>query len=216
MSGDRYPGYDVLSKRWTPSWNAATRRVIDARLSVHPGPRFFTAEEWPTVQAICARILPQPPDRPPIPLAAYVDQKLQENRRDGFRRADLPPEQQAWRRGLGALEADSQAAQGRCFHQLAPLAQDDLLRSMQEGRLNHPSWGDMPPGHFFTERVLADVTRAYYAHPAAWSEIGWGGPASPRGYVRLGFDQRDPWEAAQARPGHEAKAERENRRVGRR
>jgi hypothetical protein len=46
----------------------------------------------------------------------------------------------------------------------------------------------------------ADGTRhvfAYYAHPTAWSEIGWGGPASPRGYVRLDFNERDPWEAAE-------------------
>src|SRR5262252_10658338 len=56
---------------------------------------------------------------------------------------------------------------------------------------------------------------AYYMHPTAWSEIGWGGPASPRGYVRMDFDRRDPWEAAEAKPGREAEALRENRRVGR-
>ena len=37
--------------------------------------------------------------------------------------------------------------------------------------------------------------------PTAWSEIGWGGPASPRGYVRMDFDERDPWEAAEAKDG---------------
>ena len=30
---DRYPGYDVLAKRNTPSWNEQTRRVIDQRLA---------------------------------------------------------------------------------------------------------------------------------------------------------------------------------------
>ncbi|MGH6677602.1 MAG: gluconate 2-dehydrogenase subunit 3 family protein, partial [Bradyrhizobium sp.] len=39
-----------------------------------------------------------------------------------------------------------------------------------------------------------------YAHPAAWSEIGFGGPASPRGYVRLGANRRDEWEAAEHAP----------------
>ena len=33
MSDDRYPGYDVLTKRDTPSWNEQTRAVIDARLA---------------------------------------------------------------------------------------------------------------------------------------------------------------------------------------
>ena len=85
---DRYPDYDVLAKRHTPSWNEATREVVDERLAVHPGPRFFTAEQWRTVNAICARIMPQPVDRPAIPLPALIDQKLNEDRRDGHRRAN--------------------------------------------------------------------------------------------------------------------------------
>ncbi len=42
----RYPGYDVLNKRDTPSWDAVTRRVIDARLATTDTARFFTKEEW--------------------------------------------------------------------------------------------------------------------------------------------------------------------------
>ena len=213
---DRYPGYDVLAKRNTPSWNKATREVVDERLAVPPGPRFFTAEEWPTVQAVCARLLPQPTDRPAIPLPAYVDQKLHEDRRDGHRRADLPPQREAWRRGMAALDAEAQAAHGKRFHELAPFDQDRLLTAMQAGDLHDPAWAGMPPQHFFVERLIADVTPAYYAHPTAWNEIGWGGPASPRGYVRMGFGQRDPWEAAEAHGDDHAEAEQRNRHVGRR
>ena len=45
-------------------------------------------------------------------------------------------------------------------------------------------------------------------------EIGFGGPASPRGYVRMNFDRRDPWEAVETKPGQDEKARRENARVG--
>ena len=72
----------------------------------------------------------------------------------------------------------------------------------------------MPCRLFFSARVLHDVVAAYYAHPTSWNEIGFGGPASPRGYVRMGFDKRDPWEAAEAKVGAEADAERKNRDVG--
>jgi hypothetical protein len=48
--------------------------------------------------------------------------------------------------------------------------------------------------------VIPDITHAYYAHPTAWNEIGFGGPASPRGYARMGLDRRDPWEAPRAQP----------------
>ena len=47
--------------------------------------------------------------------------------------------------------------------------------------------------------LLKTVVGFYYAHPKAWNEIGFGGPASPRGYVRLGFSERDPWEAKEVR-----------------
>ena len=67
---DRYPGYDVLAKRNTPSWNETTRRVIDQRLAMPRHPRFLTETEWHTLTAMCARIVPQAPERPPVPLAA--------------------------------------------------------------------------------------------------------------------------------------------------
>ena len=93
--------------------------------------------------------------------------------------------------------------------------QDALLHKMQGGQLRDPAWGDMPCDLFFTFRLLRDIVRTYYSHPTAWNEIGWGGPASPRGYVRLVGDRRDPWEAAEAKPGHETEARRENLRVAR-
>ena len=37
----------------------------------------------------------------------------------------------------------------------------------------------MPCKLFFEQRVLQDIPSAYYAHPVAWNEIGFGGPASP-------------------------------------
>jgi hypothetical protein len=213
---ERYPGYDVLAKRDTPSWNDKTRAVIDRRLAIDPGAhRFFNDAEWLTLRAVCARIVPQPPERAPVPLAAMVDAKLHKQHGDGYRDARLPAMGDAWRRGLAALDAEAMARHGVYFHALAPDRQDDLLRAMQNGELKHAAWGDMPCEVFFKHRVLSDIVRAYYAHPTAWSEIGFGGPASPRGYVRMDFDRRDSWEAAEATPGHEEEAYRENLRVGR-
>ena len=60
--------------------------------------------------------------------------------------------------------------------------------------------------------IIVDVP-ALYSHPKAWNEIGFGGPASPRGYVRLDGDRPDPWEAAEAEPGHKRAAKEQNRHV---
>ncbi|HEV2673355.1 MAG TPA: gluconate 2-dehydrogenase subunit 3 family protein [Aliidongia sp.] len=211
---ERYPGYDVLSKRWSDSWNEQTRRVIDRRLSAPREASFFTDEEWRTLTAVCERILPQPKDRPPVPLAAYVDQKMAGNMQDGYRYAQMPPQGDAWRRGLAALDGAARETHGAPFHAVRPHEQDALLTLMQQGKLTGPAWGGMPCALFFAHRVLPDITHAYYAHPTSWNEIGFGGPASPRGYVRMGLDRRDPWEAAEAKPGEEEAARRKNDHVG--
>ncbi|HEY1943225.1 MAG TPA: gluconate 2-dehydrogenase subunit 3 family protein [Roseiarcus sp.] len=211
---DRYPGYDVLSKRWTPSWNEATRAVVDKRLNVPRIPRFFTSEEWKTLTAICDRIVPQPDDRPTVPLPIYVDQKMADDKLDGYRYAQLPPQGEAWRRGLAALDQHAQAARGLRFHELPASHQDELLQQAQRGELTGEAWGGMPCDMFFKHRIIPDITHAYYAHPFAWNEIGFGGPASPRGYVRMALNRRDPWEAAESRPSREITASAKNEHVG--
>ena len=212
---ERYPGYNVLAKRNTPSWNEQTRRVIDVRMAIHPDAHaFFSDEEWPTVLALCQRIVPQPPDRShPAPVAAMVDAKLASGQGDGYRVHRLPHQGEAWRRGVRALDAEAHARAGARFHELDPARQDEILKAAQEGKTRSNAWGDMPPKVFFEKRLLHDVVSSYYAHPAAWNEIGFGGPASPRGYVRLDFNERDPWEAAEAKQGNEESARRSNRRV---
>lgn len=211
---ERYPGYDVLTKRNTPSWNEQTRRVVEHRLAVPREPRFLSAAEFATLSAIADRITPQPTSRPPVPVAALIDQKLLEDIQDGFRHEAMPREREAWRRGLQALDEEARTAYGVVFRELDPAHQDTLLAHMQDGALHGAGWGGMPPGTFFRERLLRDIVFAYWSHPTAWSEMGWGGPASPRGYVRMGYGRRDPWEPSEAKPGSEAEARRRNRRVG--
>ncbi len=211
---DRYPDYDVMSKQFSPSWNEVTRKVVQARLAVSREPRFFNSREWETLQAVCARIMPQPETGAIIPLPAYVDAKISDKHQDGYRYASLPHQGEAWQRGLAALDQEAVDAYGARYHLLTPEQQDVLLQRMQDGTLDCNAWQGMPSKPFFEHRVIADITHAYYAHPIAWNEIGFGGPASPRGYVRMGLDRRDPWEAAEAHPGEEVRARRENKRVG--
>lgn len=209
---ERFPGYNVLDRRHTESWNEKTRQVVDRRIAVHVGPRFFNEAEWETLSAVCERILPQPADRPRIPLAAYVDEKLLNGVGDGYRYLPLPDEREAWRRGLAALDKAAVDRSGGRFHTLPPTEQDNLLQKMEAGELREGAFADFPSNLFFEKRVVFDITAAYYAHPTAWTEIGFGGPASPRGYVRMEIGDRDPWEPAEAHddPG---KTRRENKRV---
>ncbi len=132
---------------------------------------------------------------------------------DGYRFAPLLLQGDAWKAALEALDFEALDRSGARFHLLPPEAQDALVGLVQKGDLNGPLWRGMPSDLFFAKRVLHDVVNAYYAHPTAWSEMGFGGPASPRGYVRLDANRRDPWEAAEAYPGQDDKADAENRHV---
>ncbi|MDS0797154.1 gluconate 2-dehydrogenase subunit 3 family protein, partial [Burkholderia pseudomultivorans] len=94
----------------------------------------------------------------------------------------------AWARGAPAPPCGSAGAG----------AADTLLHTVQHGEIaeaDRRDWAGMDPRVFFAKRVLMDLCGAYYSHPYAWNEIGFGGPASPRGYVRMDFNRRDPWEA---------------------
>jgi hypothetical protein len=213
---ERYPGYNVLNKRNSVSWNDQTRAVIDARMRLDPEfHRFCDEAEWRALRSLCAQIIPQPADRSvKAPIAAMIDQKLASGKGDGYRDARLPEQDQAWRLGLAAIDAEAKAAGGKPFCDLTDKEQRSLLSNIQRGNVSSDAWQDLPPAIFFAKRLLHDIASAYYAHPASWNEIGFGGPASPRGYVRMNFDRRDPWEAAEASPGQEDEARRENERVG--
>ena len=211
---DRFPGYDVLRKRHTPSWNQKTREVIDERLSLGVQPCFFTQIEYELVAAIADRIVPQPRGDKRINVAILIDEKLHQDKADGFRQPGVPRQREAWRLGLQALEAEAMQAHGAGFTSLGADEKDALLSQMQQGELTSPAWGEMPPKTFFKTRMAHDIVFAYYAHPTAWNQIGWGGPASPRGYVRMDTNERDPWEAAEVHDGDVQAARRKNQRVG--
>ena len=142
-----------------------------------------------------------------------VDAKLYEDRRDGYRDYRLPPLRDAWRRGLAGFEAEARRRHSVTFHELDGVEQDALLHAVQHGEIAG-DWDGMEPALFFKKRLVPDIVTSYYAHPTAWNEIGFGGPASPRGYVRMDFDRRDPWEAAEAKPGREVEARRNNEHIG--
>jgi hypothetical protein len=193
-----YEGYDVLQKRDSPSWDEITREVVRKRLHEVPERRFLNRDEWKTLEAVCHRLIPQPERREPVPIVPFIDEKLHNDQGDGYRYENMPPLRQAWRLGIGGIEAEARRLRHRPFANLGPEHQDGILRAIQKGEVRDGVWKELPPKRFFSDTLLKTVVGIYYAHPAAWSEIGWGGPASPRGYVRRRLDEHDPWEAAEA------------------
>jgi hypothetical protein len=184
----RYPDYDVLTA--AEHWDAKTRAVVFDRLANVPPIRFFTEQEARTLRAFCDVVTGQDSE-PRIPVLEMVDAKLHAGELDGFRHHDMPPDPQTWQQVAVLLdhsvreegyEAGFDAAGSECQH--------EIVQRFSEGQLD----GELPVAKAWGV-VMRGVLSAFYSHPWAWNEIGFGGPAYPRGYARLGAGQREHWEA---------------------
>lgn len=200
-----YPGYSTLSQQ--KFWDATTRRVVLDRITDLPPLRFFTAEEQTTLACVLEHALPQS-DRVPsrrIPILPLIDKRLFEQVIGGFRYEDMPPDWDAYRLGLKAIEQMAQEVHGRSFPECAYTEREALLQSLNEEKPAgaHELWKQMNVRHFW-RMLLHDACSAYYAHPWGWDEIGFGGPAYPRGYMRLEFGRAEPWEVDEERYPWEA------------
>jgi len=185
----RYPDFDVLEQ--ADHWDEVTRRVVLARLEPPPL-RFFDECEARTLEAFCDTVLAQ--DREPrVPVLAFVDAKLFEGRLDGFQYADMPGDRETWR--LVARGLDEAAAERGAPSYGEAETEDRLAvcEAFAKARLAGGTWERIPAAHAWAV-VMRAVLGAFYSHPWAWNEIGFGGPAYPRGYMRLGIGLREPWE----------------------
>ena len=102
----RYAGYNVLDKWSSPDWDDQTRRAVRRRLEEIPPIRFFDEHEARTLAAVAERIVPQPDrnESEKVPIAPWIDEKLYEDQRDGYRYEELPPQREAWRLGLKGVD----------------------------------------------------------------------------------------------------------------
>lgn len=203
----RYPDYDVLST--VDTWDAATRRVVLARLEA-PGPmRFFDACEQPTLRAFCDTVLAQDAE-PRIPVAEVIDRRLADNQLDGYQYADMPDDQGTWRLVLAGLDEAARDGGAESFAAAESDAQKFIVGRFANAALYGGSWEKLNVSRAWSV-VMRMVVGAFYSHPWAWNEIGFGGPAYPRGYMRLaGVGSREPFETPGATSEDPVKAVEED------
>jgi hypothetical protein len=153
--------YDVLDKWDSPSWNDQTREAVRERLHEVPPRRFLTAEQWSLLEAIVARLMPQPERDEPVPIVPWIDDMLHRNAGPGYRYSDMPPMRDAWRRGLDAIAAEGRNRHGKSFEELSGGEQDELLTDVQHNRVESRYWGDLPAGGFFLHDLLKQTVSIY-------------------------------------------------------
>ncbi len=195
-----YPGFSTLGQK--AYWDVATRRTVIDRVEKVPPYRFFSPAEQGTLLAAVARLVPQE-DRIPsrrIPILPFIDKRLFNGEIPGYRYEDMPPDPDAYRIGSQAFEQMAQELYGAPFHELTVRSQEEILQSVHDGepKAAREFWKKMNISRFWA-LILSDCLGVYYAHPWAWDEVGFGGPAYPRAYMRLEEGEAEPWEVEERR-----------------
>jgi hypothetical protein len=204
----RYPDYDVLSQ--TRHWDDVTRRVVLDRVENVPPIRFFSPAEADTLKAFCDVVTAQHAE-PRIPVLSYVDEKLFEGSRDGWQYYDVPDDDDVWRRVARGLDAEAVHATFESFAAAPRETQEGIVHRFARADLHGGAWDTMNIAQAF-KVVMRYVAQAFYAHPWAWNEIGFGGPAYPRGYGAFGsphLGERESWEGSEAEHGDPVEETRE-------
>jgi Gluconate 2-dehydrogenase subunit 3 len=196
----RYPDFNVLDE--VEHWDDVTRRVVLDRVENVPPIRFFDEREATTLTALCNHLTGQVGEEPKIQVLAYVDEKLWEGQLDGYQYFDMPDDREAWRRVARGLDDEARAQGVESFALLDDHAQNALCHGFSHGELYGGVWATLNVSRAFA-LVMRHICEAFYAHPWAWNEIGFGGPAYPRGYSRFGSPhlrdaETEAWEAKEA------------------
>ncbi len=191
----RYPDYDVLEQADT--WDSVTRKVVLERLDP-PGPfRFFTAQEEPALRALCDTCTAQDHE-PRVPVAEFVDAKLADGVLDGYQYADMPDDRETWRIVLAGLDETARERHGSVFGDCPEGDREGIVDDFASGDLIGGSWERVNVARAWAVCMRAILT-GFYSHPWSWNEIGFGGPAYPRGFMRRGpTSTLEPFESAGA------------------
>jgi hypothetical protein len=196
----RYPDLDVLEQ--APHWDEVTRKIVLDRVANVPPIRFFDVRESATLDVLCSHLTGQVGEEPKLPVLAYVDEKLHLGKRDGYRYFDMPDDGETWRRVARGLDEEAQKLGAQSYLLLSDHDQDALCHRFSEAKLFGGTWATLNVSRAFAV-VLRYVCEAYYSHPWAWNEIGFPGPAYPRGYSRFGSPhlrngETETWEGLEA------------------
>jgi Gluconate 2-dehydrogenase subunit 3 len=196
----RFPGFDVLSQ--APHWDQVTADAVAARVRPPPLPKFFTKAEEACARALLNLLTGQgrQDDKLAVPVLEMVDSRLAAGDTDGWRYADMPEDGQAWRDTLSYLDADANRRCGTLFADAPETDQKALVQAVQD--LTSADWHGLPAAHVWSLWTRYACT-AFYAHPFAWAEIGFPGPAYPRGYKNAGVGKLEPFEVSDAQPSED-------------
>ncbi|MCZ8513044.1 gluconate 2-dehydrogenase subunit 3 family protein [Paenibacillus filicis] len=189
----RYPSFNVMNEK--DEWDDHTQTIVTSRLKPSKSLHFLTPNEADMVKQISSLFVN---DRSPEVLdfvLGHIDQTMHQSPGESQRKEGVPQAQELIRAGLQAIEQGVQSQYSSSFADLDRAKQKQYLQHISESVAKPQEiWNGIPQEALF-RKLLNLTVESYCSHPKVWSEIGYAGPAYPRGYVRTQLGQLDPWEA---------------------
>jgi choline dehydrogenase-like flavoprotein len=162
-----------------------TRRALCERFDFDPNyaPQFFDAKEFDTLEAICDALAPSKV----IPcgfVAGEIDKRLFENKGNGWRYSEMPPDGDAYRIALPIFDTIAQRHFANDFAVIGNEQRIEIVRKMRDGD-GDKMFGEISPkfsiARFF-EEIFAEFVELFYSHPLVLEEIGYIGFADKQGW----------------------------------
>lgn len=162
-----------------------TRRVLSERFDFDQtrAPQFFDRQEFDTLKAICDALAPSkivPCDF----VAGEIDKRLFENKGNGWRYDEMPPDGDAYRIALPIFDRLARRYFADDFAAVTNEQRIEIVRKMRDGDDDKIS-GEVPTrfstARFF-EEIFAEFVELFYSHPLVLEEIGYIGFADAKGW----------------------------------
>lgn len=182
----KYPPGTVRDLLATDEVTEPTKRALQKRLreTENYAPRFFSQTEFVTLDAVCRRLIPQAE----VFCARFIDRNFSEDKSDGWRYDELPPDAETFRRGLEGINETAKIECGAEFLELSDARKDEILTAVQSGKSRGETWKTLNAKLFF-EELLAQTIEVFYAHPLAQEQIGYVGMADAAGWTRIKLNE---------------------------
>ena len=162
-----------------------TRRALNERFDFDKNyaPQFFDWKEFDTLEAICDALAPSKV----VPcgfVAREIDKRLFENKGNGWRYDEMPPDGETYRIALPIFDQTARRIFAADFAAITNEQRIEIVRKMRDGD-GDKMFGEISPKFpvtRFFEEIFAEFVELFYSHPLVLEEIGYVGFADGKGW----------------------------------
>ena len=162
-----------------------TRQAISERFDFDKNyaPQFFDTKEFDTLKVLCDALAPS--GVVPCDFAAgEIDKRLSENRGNGWRYSEMPPDGEAYCLALPLFDHASRQLFSNDFAATTNEQRIEVVQKMRDGG-NGKMFDEISLKFSierFFEEIFAEFVELFYSHPLVLEEIGYIGFADAQGW----------------------------------